>query len=556
MIEQQMAILTCLSMSEQTSNYDTQLLMEADSSQSLIAIQKDSPSPSSLYRYLDENIAGFATLSSTDSEKLYNICRTTSFQAERLVERWTSLPEFDDRLRDAEREARKQKQETQQPTVESDSEDDHVNRGKLAGNYVRKMPQRSGSVEPLFTDAKSIPIPVPTPQYGPTAPLSPAVSPRTSRNSILPTPDKQHSPITPRTSMGRLPVEAAAAMEAKDEDDDVDLEIPWTLCTRKFYWKYVDSKQVASNTDPNPSLAFLDRNSWTEIMASWVCKEAIKEAGHSFTQFQKDMKDGRRTKFETCFCIERPLQFDQVKLLVERTVEIYRKTAAPTPPPQVRRPSIHRPPPPPVSISKASEFDRGRTPIVRNAHPPLERTTSSMLSSTPMPSPLDRSLSMPGPGLAPLFRQQQQQQQPGPQPYTSTLKIPMPLQGYVVQPAPGPQTLQTMAHVSQAGSYLPRAPNQDPLPSKYPPGTKQNLTIPKSASKPLPLQAQCRGKYDDVTTSDVESGERERSRKHRSKSRNRYSSGQKKKSHGTSRAVGALIGVGGLTALLDGLSGL
>jgi hypothetical protein len=57
-------------------------------------------------------------------------------------------------------------------------------------------------------------------------------------------------------------------------------------------------------------------------------------------------------------------------------------------------------------------------------------------------------------------------------------------------------------------------------------------------------------KYEDESDS-----ERER-RYRREKERSRYSAEAKKKSHNKSKAAGVLMGVGGLTALLDGLSGL
>jgi hypothetical protein len=66
-------------------------------------------------------------------------------------------------------------------------------------------------------------------------------------------------------------------------------------------------------------------------------------------------------------------------------------------------------------------------------------------------------------------------------------------------------------------------------------------------------------KYDDDSMTSDSGGER---RRRRSKSRRRYDrekgrdgEGRRKK-HGKSAAVGTLMGIGGLTALLDGLSGL
>jgi hypothetical protein len=61
-----------------------------------------------------------------------------------------------------------------------------------------------------------------------------------------------------------------------------------------------------------------------------------------------------------------------------------------------------------------------------------------------------------------------------------------------------------------------------------------------------------KSKYDDeFTTSESDSGKDRRRRRSKSRSRD-----VKKKSHNKSKAAGVLMGVGGLTALLDGLSGL
>ncbi|CAO2649015.1 Nn.00g099640.m01.CDS01 [Neocucurbitaria sp. VM-36] len=569
-LEQQLSILFTYNSHEQAPRPESRLLMETDSSQSIIALEReDTPAPASLRRYQDDHIASLDISPPAESEWLRAVCSVTSSQAEHLLERWTSLPQFDDRLRDAEREVRKHKAEAQQPTVESDSEEERRYRSKLAGNGT-KVSQRHDTVQPLFSDSTTIPIAIPIPvsesKYGPKAPLSPAASPRTSRNSLATPASDQYSPVSPRSSISSLPVEAAAAMEAKDEDDEIDLEIPWTLCTRKHYWKYIDAKQVESNTDQLPSLAFMERTSWTEIMASWVCKEALKEAGHRVTQVQKDRKDGRRTKLETCFCIEKPLQFDQVKQLVERTVELYRKTAPPTPPPQPRRSSFQRPPP--IDMPKTRALDRDRTPIPRHTYPPLERSTSSMPYS-PQPPPLDRSLSVPGPiGVPPSNVQPSAFYVPMPaSPYTPQLQLPS-----------GPQSPRVGIYPPQTGPYSPSIMNPSSPQFPYPPSSSSPLTnafIPPHlqnhaahssfAAPQSPLRqsylnpnSMLKSKYDDTTTSDSESGGRERARRHRSKSRSSYASSgsKKKKSHGTSKAVGALMGVGGLTALLDGLSGL
>jgi hypothetical protein len=529
------------------------LLMETDSSQSLIAARRrDAPHPADLHRYQVSQMRNLDTSASAGSVWLPAVCSIAASQSGNLLERWTSLSQFDGRIRDAERDAQTRKRESQQPMVESDSEDDGDQRQKLAGNGTRmsNASQKSESVQPLFTEASTLPVPPRETNYGPTAPLSPAASPRTSRDSLGATVDTQDSPVCERSSISSLPVAATAAMEAKKEDDDVNLEIPWTLCTRKYYWRYIDQRVVGSNTDQLSSIAYLERNSWTEIMASWVCKEAIREAGYRVTQVQKDVKGRRRTKLETCFCIEQPLQFQQVKQLVERTVEMYRQRKSGTPPPRVRRTSFNRPPPPPIGISRPSDIDRDRTPVPKKPkQPPTERSTTSMLYPAPIPPPLDRSLSMPGPGQ-PGFHA-------GPNPQMPNLLIPGPYTHPIPQ-AP----YQT--HFPQ-GSYTPN-PYSSPQ-SIYPPNPPHNNYPPLPHLQAQATQSPLRQSYfhphtksrndDGYATTDSDSTDRDR-RRQRSKSRGRHAAEKerKRKSHTKSKAMGALMGVGGLTALLDGLSGL
>lgn len=579
-IEQQMSILSAAVLYEQSPRQDTRYLMESDSSQSLATTDREStaPSPSRLHQYQDKYLGSLDTSGSTEDGWLPHVCSIAGSRTEQLLERWTSLPEFERRLREDERKARTQKQENQQATVESDSEEDERQRYRSNGSGLTSPPpQRSGSVQPLFTDTTTLPIPVHGSKFGPSAPMSPAASPRTSRSNF-------EIPVSPRTSIGSLPVEAAAAVEAKEEDEGLDLEIPWSLRTRKYEWRYVDGKVVGGNTDLPPSTAYTERQSWTEVMASWVCKEAIKEAGYKFTQLQKERQDGRRTRFDTCFYIEQPLKFDQVKSLVERTVEIYRKNVPPTPPPQsaqprVRRTSFDRPPsgPPPSYLAKMAAQDRDRTPTANRPHPPLERS-SSTVSHLPPPPPLDRSISLPGPGMVPQVSHppypssvaSQTSSRPGGVPMPTPGLMPMPMQNgqyssslppqgpYHPQVPPPPLNGQQypypppppVGHGGPSGPYqnYPFTPHMQPYPNASIPQSllRQSYVVPRSMDN----------RYDDDSmTSDSGSGER---RRRRSRSRRRYEKEYegKKKKYGKSAAAGTLLGIGGLTALLDGLSGL
>lgn len=524
------------------------------------------PSFADLHRYQDPDIARLDIVASDEASWLQAVSSISASHSEHLLEKWTSLPQFDDRVRNAEREAQKQKQENQQATVESDGEEDDEHAASIAGGRAQR--RRSASVQPLFTDA-NLASPSTEQNNGPSTPLSSAASLRTSRISLGSSTKEQESPTSPRSSIGSLPVEAAAAVEAKEEDDDVDLEIPWTLCTRKYYWKYIDARQVGGNTDQPPSLAFLERSSWTEILASWVCKEAIREAGYRYTPVRKERKDGRRTKFETLFLIEKPLQFDQVKHLVERTVELYRKTAPPTPPlPQVRRSSFNR------TTSQINDIDRDRTPRPRDTYPQLERPNNSkQFAPPPGPPSLDRSASMPRQGLPP----PPPLPQPVPYPRSSNLQIPMPGGSYIPQLPPRPTSPRLPTYPTQPHSYNPQhtyptsphpvyPPNNSSYSSSLPPHLqRQSGSVPQAPLRPRHLHphtnTNANSRYEDTTTSESESGDRdwERDRRRRSKSRSKESSRYKedrRKKGRTSKAAGALIGVGGLTALLDGLSGL
>ncbi|KAJ8105172.1 hypothetical protein OPT61_g10341 [Boeremia exigua] len=264
-IEQQMSILSATVLYDQLPRQDARFLMESDSSQSLVASGRESasPSPSHLYQYQDKYLGSLNTSDSTEEAWLPTVCSVAAPRTELLLEKWTTLPYFDERLHEAERKARSAKHENQQATVESDSEDEEIKQ-RYGRNGDLSSPQ-PGSVQPLFTDTASLPIPMPHPRMGSSAPTSPLASPKSSRTM-------SEFPASPRGSIGSLPVEAAAAVEAKEEDEDLELEIPWTLRTKKWEWRYIDGKVVGSNTSLSPSTAYTDHpgQNWTEVMASWT----------------------------------------------------------------------------------------------------------------------------------------------------------------------------------------------------------------------------------------------------------------------------------------------
>ncbi|KAF2652262.1 hypothetical protein K491DRAFT_558718, partial [Lophiostoma macrostomum CBS 122681] len=376
-IEQQMTLLSATHL-YQPSRPDARLLMDRDSSMSVVARGDNTTQPADLHPYQNRFLTILDTTESKKHEWLPAVCGSAKSHVERLLDKWTRLRQFHEKISDEERHLEDQKRYTQQPSVESDGEEEIIlGLGINDSRLLTPTPRRPSSIQPLFA------------------------SPRSSVNSLASTDPTDYSPVSPRTSIASLPVEAAAAVEAKNQDDGLDLEIPWTLRTREYYWKCIDGKVKDSNTNLPSSSAFSDRNSWTEILASWVCAEAIQEARYSFKQGKQERQDGRRTKLETCFCIEQPLTFDQIQRLVERTVDIYRKNKPPTPEPSSRRTSFDRQP---ARHIKRDSVDRDRTPLASQhpPPPPLHRSTTAYNPQLPPPPPrtLDRTHSMPPGGPA------------------------------------------------------------------------------------------------------------------------------------------------------------
>jgi hypothetical protein len=226
------------------------------------------------------------------------------------------------------------------------------------------------------------------------------------------------------------------------------------------------------------------------------------------------------------------LTFDQVRQLVERTVEIYRKRHAPSPPPRerARRESFDK--------RTAPKIDRDRTPVANKGQPPpLDRSITAF--QIPPPPPLDRAMSMPG--QVPTYP---------PNPRSSNLYLPQtasPPQttSYFPQPAPPPS--RTSAYTPKP--YFPPPPSA-PYQSQTPAMDPRLL----QANAHRQWQAQpARHRHDKYSsTSESDSVDTDRDRKHRS--RTQRDGRPRKKEH--SGANKALMGVVGLTALLDGLVGI
>ena len=325
-IEQQMSLISASKLFDELRRSEAfslpLLLTEGDSSKSIMPIEdqtKQIAEVENLSQYQEPSLAEL-DVSTPDTECLIMVYQASAAYIKEALRKWTRLREIEERLDHTEREIdaqRKQDQserkKSQQPTVESDDSDDEL--GALPGirqsnpRFAAPTPRRAPSAGPLFPDSPTMSIPALKTTFGPTAPLSPAsssqcgVSPKSS--GVFSSSPQQ----SPRSSLSSLPTRAAAAMKTHDEDESADLKIPWRLRLRTHYWEYIDGKVERTNSKHPSSKALNDRNTSTEIMASWVCKEAIEEVGYKYETFKKERNDGRRTQLETCFSISQPLTF-------------------------------------------------------------------------------------------------------------------------------------------------------------------------------------------------------------------------------------------------------
>lgn len=525
-IEQQMSLISASKLFDELRRSEAfslpPLLTEGDSSKSIMPIEdrtKQIAKVENLSQYQEPSLAELDVLT-PDTECLIMVHRVSAAHIKEVLKKWTRLREIEERLDHTEREIdarRKQDQserrKSQQPTVESDDSDDQLEAlpeiKQSNPRFAAPTPRRAPSAGPLFPDSPTMSIPVPKTTFGPTAPLSPAsssqygVSPRSS--GVFPSPQQ-----SPRSSLSSLPIRAAAAMKTHDEDESVDLEIPWRLCLRTQYWEYIDGKVGRTNSEHPSSKALNDRNTSTEIMASWVCREAIEEVGYKYETLKKERNDGRRTQLETCFSISRPLTFPEVEGLVERTVEIYRQSQrqsqrSPSPKRHYsndRTPTYNPPPQHP---------HHDRAPSYAPHPPPLERATTSFPFPPPQP-PLTRATTFPGPD-------------------------------------PGlPHSPTSTANAYTAYSPTPQTPSHPPPPTQ--PRSSQQRRQSSTSSSHARLPSPTPSSDEDAATysrrrGSAGSGGRRRpssSHSHKEKSGRRGSS-----------TVGTLAKVGGLAVLLDGM---
>ncbi|KAK8168481.1 hypothetical protein BKA80DRAFT_308227 [Phyllosticta citrichinensis] len=308
--------------------------------------QDKTPPPTSLDRYRDPSLIDVQP--NRPLPEISSLVRRSSPRfSNQILSRWTLLQEIEQRMAVPEDEIYKPLTPAQQrfgalghsKSYEVDHREDPIP-GIMrtgAGHVESPKPTRP-PVSPVGAMEHSTrPIPI-TPH--PTARAGQAFSPGSSNSlpagySVQPgrPPSMAYSPASPRTGFSNYyqpqPQARPTAVSDNRPSTEVMLGIPWRLWLQSYHWDFTDDKVMNTNSQVPLDKAYTDRNGWTELMQTWVRREAIEEARLSFNQVQKEVQDGGRTRFEPCFCIGKPLTYAEVRRLVDRSIEIYRATQYP-----------------------------------------------------------------------------------------------------------------------------------------------------------------------------------------------------------------------------------
>ncbi|KAF2757262.1 hypothetical protein EJ05DRAFT_60781 [Pseudovirgaria hyperparasitica] len=329
-------------------------------------------------------------------ERLTAIRRASNSHTNAVLQQWTRLGEIEERLQryTAQAGSPKQLENTgRQASIETalpsrDEANVQVKAQPSTAKIAAPVPRRAPSSQSIFTQASFI-VPISVPGSNLPSHLNTSSYPVSSRNSFSFASQSGNLPISPahsyksaeyishspRSSVHSNPSTRAAAVAIRNEaETGDDLEIPWRLCLHNSYWDYIDGRCVDSNTHLQPSEAYNNRKGYTELLASWVCRRALDEAPHDHTQVQKPDASGR--KLETAYIVHKPLRFDEVEWLVERTIQILQQESELPRKDQ----SSHR---------QRRSIDRQDTRSRRNSK------ITSQLPTVQQHPPLDRSVSMP-----------------------------------------------------------------------------------------------------------------------------------------------------------------
>ncbi|KAB2574354.1 hypothetical protein DBV05_g6913 [Lasiodiplodia theobromae] len=310
-------------------------------------VQDTTPPPDTLEKYKDQSIKA-ANLQSSITESSAFVRHISSTSSNDILHRWTRLSDIERRLSSTDEypgtlqtvQQGLERRDSYQPRVESDSEsEESPSLTRRDSEATSPRPQVPPSVHHAgVTDRNALPTPTANIQNmrssalfspgGSYACLSPSTTYVPSGPSPARSVNSGYFP-SPRTSSNTLGSSHAPASEGRERATSNGLGIPWRLWQGSNRWDFVDDQIMNTNSQAPVEKAYTERSSWTEIMQTWVRREALEEARYSFNQVQKEMPDGNRTRFETCFCIGKPLTYAEIRGLVDRSIELFRQAQYP-----------------------------------------------------------------------------------------------------------------------------------------------------------------------------------------------------------------------------------
>jgi hypothetical protein len=135
-------------------------------------------------------------------------------------------------------------------------------------------------------------------------------------------------PASPSMTFTSGPHSLASTSSTTEDYLHDDLQIPYRLCMRDSCWDFVDEALVHTNTSIPPSAAYQNSGAVTEIREVWVHPEALLEKRLKYQRISRDVNagtDSRRSKFKSFYVINRPLRFQEVAALVERSSQIHQE---------------------------------------------------------------------------------------------------------------------------------------------------------------------------------------------------------------------------------------
>lgn len=332
------------------------LLNQSPHSQALIRRDQYGPNPRSLIPYQEASLAR-TTPSPTETEDLARIRWISAPFVDVLLSRWTRLSVVEARIQrlaigDSSPASSNQSPRSDMrprrdsnwrpPNVESDSEgEEEIHRNGKPKLHI----STPGPVLMSVNGESALPSPIAIPETTNLHPSRGLFSPQTTSSSWGPSGSTGYFPASPRTTSGRLrpsptpsplsspresfaeatdgPVRPVTAFKPTEQRQAPQrLPIPWRLRLRNNYWDFHDDVQISSNTSTPPTNAKQDRKTVTEIMKEFVSRDAIMERNYDYERVKKDSGDRRKTRLETCYCVDGALTFQEVQHLVNRTRQI------------------------------------------------------------------------------------------------------------------------------------------------------------------------------------------------------------------------------------------